>query len=76
MVASATEVLEGARLLPSPHVAHTTPALLRWLIRIENPFVWSSVMIRADAARRLEPFTRPDILYACLLYTSPSPRDS
>ncbi len=64
MVASATEVLEGARLLPSPHVAHTTPALLRWLIRIENPFVWSSVMIRADAARRLEPFTRPDILYA------------
>lgn len=64
MVASATEVLDGARLLPSPHVAHSTPALLRWLIRIENPFVWSSVMVRADAARRLEPFTRPDILYA------------
>jgi GT2 family glycosyltransferase len=64
MVASATEVLEGARLLPSPHVAHTTPALLRWLIRIENPFVWSSVMIRTESARQLEPFTRPDILYA------------
>lgn len=64
LVASATEVLEGARLLPSPHVAHTTPALLRWLIRIENPFVWSSVMLRAGVARRLDPFTRPDILYA------------
>lgn len=64
LVASATEVLEGARLLPSRHVAHTTPALLRWLIRIENPLVWSSVMIRADAARQLQPFTRPDILYA------------
>lgn len=64
LLASATEVLEGARLLPSPHVAHTTPALLRWLLRIENPIVWSSVMLRTDAARRLDPFTRPDILYA------------
>lgn len=64
LVATATEVLDGARLLPSPHVAHTTPALLRWLIRIENPFVWSSVMMRRVAAARLDPFTRPDILYA------------
>ncbi len=64
LVGSATEVLEGVRLLPSPHVAQTTPALLRWLIRIENPLVWSSVMIRASVARTLEPFTRPDILYA------------
>lgn len=64
LVASATEVLEGARLLPSPHVAHTSPALLRWLIRIENPFVWSSVMLRADAARKLGSFTRPEALYA------------
>ena len=64
LLASATEVLEGARLLPSPHVAHTTPGLLRWLLRIENPIVWSSVMLRTDAARRLSPFTRPDILYA------------
>lgn len=64
LLASATEVFEGARVLPSPHVPHTTPGLLRWLIRIENPIVWSSVMLRTDAARRLEPFTRPDILYA------------
>lgn len=64
LVASATDILEGARLLPSPHVAHSTPALLRWLLRIENPIVWSSVMLRTDAARRLEPFTRPNILYA------------
>ena len=64
VLASATEVLEGARVLASPHVPHTTPGLLRWLIRIENPIVWSSVMLRTDAARELEPFTRPDILYA------------
>lgn len=64
LVGSATQVLADGITLPSPHAAHTTPALLRWLIRIENPLVWSSVMVRADAARRLAPFTRPDILYA------------
>ena len=64
LLGSATKVLEDGVTLPSPHVAHTTPTLLRWLIRIENPLVWSSVMVRADAARRLDRFTRPDILYA------------
>ena len=29
-----------------------------------NPLVWSTVMLRADAARALDPFTRPDLLYA------------
>lgn len=42
----------------------TTPALVRWLLRIENPLVWSSMMIRGTAARALEPFTRPELLYA------------
>lgn len=64
LLASAAEVLEGDRLIHSPHAAHTTPTLMRWLIRIENPIVWSSVMVRKSAADRLEPFTRPDILYA------------
>src|SRR3546814_18919155 len=34
------------------------------MMRIRNPLVWSSVMLRGDAARRLDPFTRPEILYA------------
>lgn len=64
LVGTATQVLEDTSLLSSPHPSVTTPALTRWLLRIENPLVWSSVMLRADAARRLDPFTRPDILYA------------
>lgn len=38
--------------------------LIDWLLLIRNPLVWSSMMIRADVARRLDPFTRPDRLYA------------
>jgi glycosyltransferase involved in cell wall biosynthesis len=41
----------------------TSPALIEWLLWIENPLVWSSVMVRRSA---LPPgdFTRPAILYA------------
>jgi hypothetical protein len=38
--------------------------LIAWLLRIENPLVWSSVMMRGDAARQLEPFQRPEMVYA------------
>ncbi len=41
----------------------TTPALIEWLLWIENPLVWSSVMIRRSALPPGE-FTRPAILYA------------
>ncbi|UVO50510.1 glycosyltransferase [Sphingomonas sp. SUN019] len=64
LIGSATAVLEDVAVGPSAYPVHTTPALLRWLTMIENPLVWSSVMIRAAAARALDPFTRPDILYA------------
>ncbi|MGR6747930.1 hypothetical protein, partial [Aeromonas veronii] len=43
---------------------HTTPDLIGWLSWIENPLVWSTVMIRADVAHRLDPFSRPDLVYA------------
>src|SRR3546814_15278609 len=49
---------------PSTHEPVTTPLLVEWMMRIRNPLVWSSVMLRGDAARRLDPFTRPEILYA------------
>ena len=65
LVGTQTQVLaEDGAILPSPLAAHTSPALVRWLLRIGNPLVWSSVMIRAEAARLLDPFERPDILYA------------
>lgn len=64
LVASAADLLAGNRILPSSLPAVTTPGFLDWLMRLSNPIVWSSVMFRADAARRLDPITRPDRLYA------------
>lgn len=49
---------------PSSYAPVTTPALVAWLSHIENPLVWSSVMVRGEVARALDPFTRPEILYA------------
>jgi hypothetical protein len=34
------------------------------MLHICNPSVWSSVMLRSNAAQKLSPFTRPDLLYA------------
>jgi glycosyltransferase involved in cell wall biosynthesis len=49
---------------PSTYPAVTTPALIEWLLLIENPLVWSSVLFRAEAAHALDPFTRPELVYA------------
>jgi glycosyltransferase involved in cell wall biosynthesis len=64
LLGTAAEILENGATTPSSYAPVTTPHLIAWLTRIENPLVWSSVMIRTEAARRLDPFTRPDILYA------------
>jgi glycosyltransferase involved in cell wall biosynthesis len=64
LLGTAATALEDGRLSATGHAASSTPLLIEWLLRIENPLVWSSVMIRADAARQLDPFTRPAILYA------------
>lgn len=64
LVATAADQLIDGAIRPMNYPVTTTPTLIAWLSWIENPLVWSSVMIRADAARRLDPFTRPNILYA------------
>ncbi|WP_277967990.1 glycosyltransferase family 2 protein [Sphingomonas echinoides] len=64
LVGTAANVLQDGVILPSPLAPVSTPALIAWLLQIENPLVWSSVMIRTDAARRLDPFNRPELLYA------------
>jgi glycosyltransferase involved in cell wall biosynthesis len=64
LVATATSTLEGERSRFEPVVRHTSPALIDWLLLTRNPLVWSSVMFRAEPARTLDPFTRPDRLYA------------
>jgi len=64
LVASRTDVLSDAGIAPSRHVRVTTPGLLGWLLCFSNPLVWSSAMVRGTAARALDPFTRPGVLYA------------
>ena len=64
LLGTAANVLEDGALLPSSLAPLSKPAVIEWLLRIENPLVWSSVMMRADAARRLEPFMRPELVYA------------
>ncbi|WP_010162454.1 glycosyltransferase family 2 protein [Sphingomonas sp. PAMC 26617] len=64
LVGTAANVLYEGAILPSALAPVSTPALIQWLLRIENPLVWSSVMLRGDAARRLDPFNRPELQYA------------
>ncbi len=64
LLGTQVDYLLGSRVGRSNYAPVTTPALIAWLTRIENPLAWSSVMVRADAARALGPFTRPEILYA------------
>lgn len=64
LVATSADLLMGSRILPSTLPATTTPGFIDWLMQMSNPLVWSSVMFRAGEARRLDPVTRPDRLYA------------
>ncbi|MGI4733352.1 MAG: glycosyltransferase family 2 protein [Janthinobacterium lividum] len=64
LVGSAAAALADGQLRPLPLAPVTSPALIEWLLRIENPLVWSSVMMRGDAARTLDPFTRPEMVCA------------
>jgi len=63
IVMAGAEVLlsmQDGRQFPTDHVAGATPALVRWMLYVDNPFTYSSVMVRADALRRLGGFMRPE----------------
>lgn len=62
-VGSALRMLENGRLRGSDHPQATTPTLLRWMLHVDNPLAWSSLMLRRDAVLRLGAFVRPD--YEC-----------
>ena len=64
LVGTAANVLADGAILASSLAPLSTPPVIEWLLRIENPLVWSSVMMRADAAQRLDPFQRPEMVYA------------
>ncbi|KQS02444.1 glycosyl transferase family 2 [Sphingomonas sp. Leaf357] len=62
LVGTGAAWLDDGIVTSAPRTAVSTPALIEWLLRIENPLVWSSVMVRASAAS--DPFTDPVRLYA------------
>jgi glycosyltransferase involved in cell wall biosynthesis len=64
VLGTAAALLENGAIVAARLPPVTTPAMVEWLLWVMNPLVWSSVMIRAEAARGLDPFTRPDQLYA------------
>lgn len=61
---TATTQLEDGQIRPSDLPPISRPALVEWMLRICNPLVWSSMMLRRDVALQLSPFTRPELLYA------------
>jgi len=64
LIGTAAHLLQAGRVLPPRLPGATSPALIGWLLLVANPLVCSSVMFRAAAARRLDPFMRPDYTYA------------
>jgi glycosyltransferase involved in cell wall biosynthesis len=61
LVATEIEIEEpGARRHAPDHPTGGDPTLMRWLLHVDNPLTWSSVMVRADAVRRLGAFVRPE----------------
>ena len=64
LVGTAAAELHGRRVVAGRIAPVTTPALIGWLLLIQNPIVWSSTMFRADAARKLGTMTRPEAVYA------------
>jgi glycosyltransferase involved in cell wall biosynthesis len=61
LVATEIEIEEAAGRRHAPdHPTGGDPALIRWLLHVDNPLTWSSVMFRSDAVRRLGAFMRPD----------------
>lgn len=63
LVSTAAKLLENDRITAGHWPRPLTPGLIDWLMLVRNPLVWSSVMFRAEAARRLDPFERPEMRY-------------
>jgi glycosyltransferase involved in cell wall biosynthesis len=60
LVATEIRILREGMIAAPHHPRAGDPLALRWLLLIDNPITWSSVMFRADAVRRLGSFLRPE----------------
>lgn len=63
LVSTAASLLTDGRVTSGNWPRPLTPGLIDWLMLVQNPIVWSTVMFRVDAARRLDPFERPEMRY-------------
>lgn len=63
LVSTAAKLIEDGRMSAGHWPRPLTPGLIDWLMLVSNPIVWSSVMFRSDAARKLDPFERPSMRY-------------
>lgn len=64
LVTAAADLLEAGRVKPHRTRRRTSPDLIDWMMQTRNELVWSTVLFRSEVARRLDPITRPDRLYA------------
>ena len=64
LIGTAAHTLQNGRIAGPRLPGATSPALIGWLLLVANPLVCSSVMFRAAAARRLQPFMRADYTFA------------
>ncbi len=64
LVGSAAEPFGVGTLPPDYHAGLDCPGFIDWRMMLGNPLVWSSVMMRGDAARALDPFERDEVRYA------------
>lgn len=60
LVATGVHELRNGSLVAEDQPARCSPALLRLLLHLDNPLAWSSVMVRAEALRGLDPTLRPE----------------
>jgi glycosyltransferase involved in cell wall biosynthesis len=64
LVATTIEMFGAESVRPDPYPALVDPSEIDWTMLLLNPLGWSTVMIRGEAARALDPFERDEMRFA------------
>ncbi|NIJ32961.1 glycosyltransferase family 2 protein [Sphingomonas oligoaromativorans] len=64
LVGSAIEPFCGERVRPGPFPDLVEPERIDWMMTMLNPIAWSTVMMRGEVARALDPFERDEYRFA------------
>ena len=60
LLATEIRIARDGKVTAPHHPSAGDPLALRWLLLIDNPLTWSSVMFRTGAVQRLGEFLRPE----------------